>query len=563
MTAGSRRSGARRSGVVYTALSLAIVVIVAALAITASQTPPPAIAELSPDHVEPIKDAPPEQASELGSAEGGAGIGGLTTTSMPPTTQLGAPVTLPIAVPRLRRCVGQPPRQTEDPQSPPCVASWAGGDNGGATSKGVTTEEIRVAVPLRGPELNRHARALEAHFNKRYEMYGRKLRLVPYKGAGDLVSCAVQQSDAIKVDEQLDAFASVGYLIQRGSESCYYDELARRGVISTQMSVGGPPSAGEAHLARFAPFQWNYLPTTDKVLQSIGEVLCKNLSGSAPVHASGAQRAATVRTFGLIKELPLHGAAPLDTTPLDTITRACGISFVSTELDGNAESGERSNLARQAILKMKEGGVTSVVCVCEATFLGFFLMPNATQEAYYPEWVVQDYQAQDQEVQVNQWAQTDQKTQVFGVRTWNKQLARQDMPYWQAIRDVDPTFPPEPFVYGPVYWELLLLASGIQAAGPHLTPQSFQSGLLRTTFPNPDCGGPPYYQACVGFSPTSHSMIQDVTLVWFNPNAPPRETDPSIGGPTVGAYCYVDGGRRYKPGQVPAGPRAFFEGPCL
>src|SRR5258708_17094819 len=52
------------------------------------------------------------------------------------------------------------------------------------------------------------------------------------------------------------------------------------------------------------------------------------------------------------------------------------------------------------------------------------------------------------------------------------------------------------------YWVMLLMASGIQMAGPNLTPQSFEAGLQRAAFPNPDdpimagkggvAGGPPF-----------------------------------------------------------------------
>src|SRR5207248_1022396 len=40
------------------------------------------------------------------------------------------------AAPSTKQCVGHPPRQTEDPLSPPCVAFFTG-DNGGATYRGV------------------------------------------------------------------------------------------------------------------------------------------------------------------------------------------------------------------------------------------------------------------------------------------------------------------------------------------------------------------------------------------------------------------------------------------
>src|SRR5688500_5249134 len=55
----------------------------------------------------------------------------------------------PIKTASTKRCVGNPPRQTEDPLSPPCVAVFTG-DNGGATYQGVTREEVRVLFYLEG-----------------------------------------------------------------------------------------------------------------------------------------------------------------------------------------------------------------------------------------------------------------------------------------------------------------------------------------------------------------------------------------------------------------------------
>src|SRR5439155_17384244 len=92
----------------------------------------------------------------------GAGAGGGVTATP-----------APVQVARVRRCVGDPPRQIEDPQSPPCVPYWQG-DNGGATSKGVTADEIRIAVP----KMTDTDAQFAAFFNSRFEFYGRKLHLL-------------------------------------------------------------------------------------------------------------------------------------------------------------------------------------------------------------------------------------------------------------------------------------------------------------------------------------------------------------------------------------------------
>jgi len=47
--------------------------------------------------------------------------------------------------PKQFQCYGNPPRQTEDPSSPPCVPFFQG-DNFGATYQGITKNEIKVLV---------------------------------------------------------------------------------------------------------------------------------------------------------------------------------------------------------------------------------------------------------------------------------------------------------------------------------------------------------------------------------------------------------------------------------
>lgn len=103
-----------------------------------------------------------------------------------------------------KRCVGSPPRQTEDPLSPPCVASFEG-DNGGSTYQGVSGDDVRILLDLNGgyndvgsrgvitrpigkcfdvqkpsgyspqnePYHFQVARLWQRYFNDRYQMYGR------------------------------------------------------------------------------------------------------------------------------------------------------------------------------------------------------------------------------------------------------------------------------------------------------------------------------------------------------------------------------------------------------
>ncbi|HZQ28380.1 MAG TPA: hypothetical protein VFA94_11840, partial [Acidimicrobiales bacterium] len=58
---------------VYSVLSGVILLLVAALTVTASRTGPPAIAEYAPQAAQQIKQAPLEQTSSVGGAAGAEG----------------------------------------------------------------------------------------------------------------------------------------------------------------------------------------------------------------------------------------------------------------------------------------------------------------------------------------------------------------------------------------------------------------------------------------------------------------------------------------------------------
>ena len=127
---------------------LVIVLLIAALVLPSALNLPQA----NPSTVLEYAPVPPEDEESPPSAEGNVsslGLGsssGLTTGAPPPVPTVdpqkgGGSGKKPVT----KRCVGKPLRQTEDPNSPPCVPFFEG-DNGGATWQGVTAEEITVLV---------------------------------------------------------------------------------------------------------------------------------------------------------------------------------------------------------------------------------------------------------------------------------------------------------------------------------------------------------------------------------------------------------------------------------
>ena len=578
-----------------------VFVLVAAISMTARQEPPPTVAEFAPQAVEQIKEQLPEQAeaaeSDVAAGPGAAEAKEAKAAATEAASEQAAadPEKTPeeqesekaqnkrekkaddpkappeeeepeIDEPRVRRCVGDPPRQTEDPQSPPCVPYFEG-DNGGATHKGVTANEIRVAIPTQGfgaPEsLLQH---LVDHFNRRYEFYGRKIVPVFFPpDGGDFAhpDPAKMAADAVKVDEEHKAFASVAYPDRKGAEHYYYDELARREIISSAYRAQTLATADRYR--EQAPYQWNAMPSIDVMLTGLGNFVCNTLAGDEPQgggpqgdgkqfrDALGQDPHTGPRVFGLVYGENTDGTAP----PIDILKgrmSACDAKPAVILADSTAEPK-----AANVISQMRENGVTSVIYLGDPGPMRANYMQDASTQQYFPEWIVSSYTDMDVDnVFQPGSAPAEQSRNVMGVSYRNKLLGRQDMPWYWAVRESDPSQDPKGGLYYntmAVYKQLLQLASGIQMAGPNLTPQSFEEGLQSANFPNPDAGKAPAYQTTIDYE-GRYIASDSATLYFYDPQAS-GTVDPSY----PGAICYVDGGRRYAVDALPTKKQSFF-GSC-
>lgn len=559
---------------VYSTLTAVLVVLVAALSFSARQPPPPQIAELTPQAQHQITRAPTQLGSAVGSAKGGSctgggpcgkgpGAGGQVTTATAPSTAPPAHLSL-VNTAAVHHCFGNPPRQIQDPQSPPCIAYWAG-NNGGSTSMGVTANQITVVTSggdvncAPGATCQRSLADYQNFFDSEFELYGRRIKLIPYTCSNN-VTPAQMQADATGIYQEYHPFAELSYCEDNGEEAHFYDALARLHVISVEAAYTGPDGSEEPELSSYAPYEWNYEPSPDKILVNYGEFICKDLAGRPPVYAGPPQSFASVRKFGIIRMGFTDGTPEIPIDSFLSTLASCGVQPVIE----NTQDGQLGT-AQNAILNLKGAGVTSIMCLCHTSDLATEEMPYATAEAYHPEWLISNYIHQDDDFAANDFPK-DQAAHVLGLQSLNKSLPQAEQPAQWALDVEDPGyFPNFLSLAGFTYENLLLLASGIQMAGPDLTPESFQRALFSTQFPNPAAGGPPFYQATVGFSGPAyaaslgahtHTMIEDLVPVWWSSSVSSNQVPGQ-----QGAYCYVDSGRRYGPGQWPAN-LVFFQGPC-
>jgi hypothetical protein len=535
----------RAPGVVVLVLTAAVAVLVAVIGITARAAPPPTVAQFAPQAVQQIKHAPDQQNSEFGEGQGvdGAGGGGgaaptTTTTAPPATLAADAPVS---EVPVTRRCIGNPPRQIEDPQSPPCVPFWQG-DNGGATWRGVTGDTIKIAVPFDNSENV----ALQTFFNRRFEFYGRKLALYkPAVGNSDIPE--TERNDAAVVDAD-GAFASASY-----SYNMYYaEELARRKI----MSVTSEPYYTEKQLKSLAPYVWQYEMDLDGEFDTLGAWICKRFAGRPAFHSGDPTKRGTTRTFGIISynHFPER---PVDLGPLKRRLEGCNAAAkLVTDTSGSGQATSPTD-AQNKMLQFKDAGITTVICTCN-NFQYTVLMKGASGQGYLPEWIGGSYIFNDEDFALHLNQETAQLDHHFGLTNQPREMRQENQPASWAVKEGSG----QPDLPQPVsnmrarriaYHDLLMLASGIQMAGPNLTPKTFEEGLQKAAFPNP---ADPTFQGAVGFR-GDHSMTDDVAEFYWSSQA----VSPYAGS-AGGAVCYIDHGARRTASTFPAGDPPLGQLPC-
>jgi hypothetical protein len=554
-----RRKAGRSPGIVFAAFAAVLVVLVAS-AFTPQQPPPPPTAEFAPEAAKPIKAPPPNQTSAVGdqgTTGTRGGTNGVKTVRRTPPGTSPSSTGPTVDVPSVKNCVGDPPRQTEDPQSPPCVPYFKG-DNGGATSTGVDKDTIRVAFT--DVENDDVLNALIAFVNKRFEFYGRKI--VRVSGSCPEGSPASLQAHADTI-AQKKVFAVAGCSDVKGAAYPFYDELARKHVVSV---ANRTDLETEAHMAQFHPYEWNYFPTYDRAQQLIGDIACK-LKGKPATHSGPVYQRST-RKYGLIFNTFSDQNNP-DLRAIQAALAGCGISYESGHIaleHSSASQGYSQNTEQQAttvLTQFQNDGVTSVIDLVHATTLQQIAQVSSSI-GYQPEHIISSYlYSSDSELGVSAQPQ-DQSSHMFGETVYNPHINPQEEYWYSAVQEGNPSFRwTDPTTYKVNatlyyaawynYYSLLMLAAGIQTAGPHLTPESFAKGLQTTTFPNPIVAGHP--EGKVSIQPGQHSYIADQSLEWFVPGQP----DPSYGN--SGSFCYAELGKRYAVGQVPA-KDPFQSTPC-
>ncbi|MGQ0431273.1 MAG: hypothetical protein ACT452_02565 [Microthrixaceae bacterium] len=444
---------------------------------------------------------------------------------------------------------GCPDRELQipgDPYSPPCIAF--SGSNGGATAKGVTDKEIKVAfrvlnekgfqqtlAELAGASLsdspdsiNRTVEALADYFNQHFQFYGRKMKIEFYNGRGsntnELLGKGREQAvaDAIQVASDIGAFADMS-----ATSEPYAGALAERKVIG----FGTPYLSRKWHEER-APYAWSLATDGSLVSEFAAEYAVKKLYDGTADHAGGDLKGKP-RVFGTL--------APENSWYQESVDNAEAIVKAAGKQPGYRRAyvldlGTMSDQATRIVADFKDRGITTILCGCDP-ILPVFLSGVANREQYYPEFIIVGTALTDADIVGQLWNQNF-ASHAFGVSPLESFVQpTQTIAYaaYKSVRDDEPAFSVDL-----IYYQMYMLAIGLQMAGPNLNPQTFEAGM----FAYPPKAGP------IGlwkFGIGDRTAANDVREIYWDANAI------STYNGKKGAYIGANEGARFQLGQIPKG----------
>ena len=467
-------------------------------------------------------------------------------------------------------CVGQPPRQTADPLSPPCVPSFTG-DNGGKTyGIGVTGDEVRLLYYLEGgisyinasdpstrnaprdklydlwqkPESGEHLtvkalRVWQEYFNTRFQTYGRDVHLYVFFSSC-APSCAPnhRRADAARILSEVGPFAVIADATE-GAEDDLLKSLARKGVLNF-----GSFSLRPNSLYNTFPKQiWSYLPSVEQQAESYGSYVCKKIVGKPAVLASAdlQARSGGTRKIGMIHTTDPHqqGLQHMAKIVRQKV-EACGGTIEKVAQFEQCclaqDNGENPQYAQRQMAEFSQAGITTILW--PGGINGQYAK-TAAGSGYFPEWVLLGDGILDahRPIRLSQsTASFDKRAIIISPEVLQPAVEQQRC--YQAFREFDTQYPTQDLRYYTCefYRNLFQFFVGVQVSGPKLTPTNMDVGFHK--IPQRRESTHPEVPACF-YLPGDYTCVKDAqAMYWDAAGRAPGSDEP-------GCWRSIDKGKRY------------------
>jgi hypothetical protein len=390
---------------------------------------------------------------------------------------------------------------------------------------------------------------------KYYETWGRDLEVKILVSSGNDETAQRADVVAAKADTP---FAVVNF-VPAGLD-VFDAEMAKAKIL-----VFGYATTAKKALAQ-APYRWG-LTDSQAVAVNSAEVLGKQLVGKKAQFGGDAVKQQT-RTFGSVY---MDGTIDIAQFKTDLGKYHATLAADASYLANGSPRGDATTAQEQApviVTKLKQAGVTTVVLFTDVA-MTTALMENATKQEWSPEWFFTGTVFQDLALLARAYP-VEQSAHAFGISQVSPWVLPDPTPapplksltvltnplnwYWGESAGTSASATP-----GHLTW----LLTGIQAAGPKLTPKTFQQGLFSIPasggaaqgYPT---GGMTAYGKTAGLPYDEYlSTGLDFSPVWWdNETSGPSQGTGSEG---AGIAWYTDGAKRYRGGTVPKKQFGWFD----
>jgi len=472
--------------------------------------------------------------------------------------------------------------QFASPYADPCIPKFTG-NNGGATSRGVTATTITLAERQFPSTANAQQLAADAsaagdalpsvtdevqqvflnYFNNVYDLYGRKVVLQPFTATGNSTTEALNQgqaqacADATTVAD-MPAFGEAGlpYDYQFGGTGPFSQCAANDKVVE----FNGDLYYDEGTFQSQNPYVWSTTQDCTRVSSLTSEVEGTLLAGKKAIYAGDPTLASQTRKFAsYVPNLPPYINCTKRSINLLETKYHVPASQIAPTFYYNLDIATFAQSAQQAVVQFKAAGVTTVVLACDPFSAGIITKAAAAQN-YDPEWFIIGTALTDQDQYVQS---EDDLSEVQGHLFGMSELSPSQDTYgptslagklYQKL-----TGHQIPSGTDGNYSQLVEIFDMLQAAGPDLTPHN----LARGTHALPQFGAPDYQYGNWTFNLGTngnagvgdHTASNTARFVYWNGTAT------SMVNGQKGTYVPIFGGKRFALGQWPKSLPKLFTAP--